>query len=79
MNGRIGGASSSDPTADPNPLLEAYLPRKTWGNCRLLLDSFFDTGTPTSNTATCAQVNASSAEALKAPMYLANQLLLCPW
>ncbi len=68
------GASSSNPTADPNPRLEAYLAAARRGaTVRLLLDSFFDTGTPTSNTATCAQVNAiAQNEALRLQCSLAN-------
>ncbi|MFZ0545416.1 MAG: lamin tail domain-containing protein [Candidatus Promineifilaceae bacterium] len=52
------GASSSSPTADPNPRLEAYLDAARRGaKVRLLLDDFFDTPGATSNLATCAYVN----------------------
>lgn len=54
------GASSSNPLADPNPRLEAYLNAARRGaTVRMLLDSYFDTPSlPTSNAATCRYVQA---------------------
>jgi phosphatidylserine/phosphatidylglycerophosphate/cardiolipin synthase-like enzyme len=51
------GASSSNPTADPNPRLEAYIDAARRGaKVRLLLDEYFDDGGTTSNSATCDYV-----------------------
>jgi phosphatidylserine/phosphatidylglycerophosphate/cardiolipin synthase-like enzyme len=51
------GASSSNPTADPNPRLEAYIDAARRGaKVRLLLDEYFDDESATSNTATCDYV-----------------------
>jgi phosphatidylserine/phosphatidylglycerophosphate/cardiolipin synthase-like enzyme len=56
------GASTSNPTDDPNPRLEAYITAARRGaTVRLLLDSYFDTGNPISNTATCNYVNLLAA------------------
>lgn len=52
------GASSSNPQADPNPRLEAYIAAARRGAAvRLMLDAYFDTGNAVSNTAACAYVN----------------------
>lgn len=52
------GSSTSNAVADPNPRLEAYSAAARRGaTVRLLLDSFFDSGNATSNTATCDYVN----------------------
>lgn len=58
------GAGSSNPAADPNLRLEAYIAAaKRGARVRLLLDSFYDTfGDPRSNWATCAYVNALGAQ-----------------
>lgn len=56
------GASSSNPVTDPNLRLEAYLAAARRGaRVRLLLDSFFDDGGPTSNRATCNYVRHIAA------------------
>ncbi|MCB9446588.1 MAG: lamin tail domain-containing protein, partial [Ardenticatenaceae bacterium] len=53
------GATSSNPTNDPNPRLEAYIAAARRGaKVRLLLDEYFDDGDAASNTATCAYVKA---------------------
>jgi phosphatidylserine/phosphatidylglycerophosphate/cardiolipin synthase-like enzyme len=54
------GAGSSNPIADPNPRLEAYIAAARRGaNVRILLDAFFDDpGSPTSNKATCDYVKS---------------------
>jgi cardiolipin synthase len=52
------GPTNSNPLADPNPRLEAYLAAARRGaTVRLLLDSYFDTPGPTSNQSTCQAVN----------------------
>jgi uncharacterized repeat protein (TIGR01451 family) len=53
------GPSASDPAADPNPRLRAYLEAARRGaTVRLLLDEYFDDiSSATSNQATCNQVN----------------------
>lgn len=53
------GGPGSNPDADPNPRLAAYLAAARRGaTVRLLLDSFFDTvGEPRANRATCVYVN----------------------
>ncbi len=52
------GASSSNPTDDPSPRVEAYIAAARRGaSVQILLDSLFDDGDATSNTATCAYVN----------------------
>ena len=58
------GAGSSNPTRDPNLRLEAYIAAaKRGARVRILLDSFYDTfSDPRSNWATCAYVNALSAQ-----------------
>ena len=68
------GASGSNPTADPNLRLEAYLAAARRGaKVRLLLDSFFDTPGATSNLSTCALVNGIAlAENLNLQCTLAN-------
>jgi cardiolipin synthase A/B len=60
------GSSGSNPQADPNPRLEAYLAAARRGaRVRLLLDAYFDDGGPLGNQATCTRVNAlARAEAL---------------
>lgn len=52
------GATSSNPTADPNPRLEAYINAARRGaRVRLLLDEYFDDDrSATSNSATCDYV-----------------------
>ena len=69
------GATTSNPTADPNPRLEAYIAAARRGaQARILLDSVFDDPTdPRGNTATCAYVNAlASTEGLDLGCKLAN-------
>ena len=69
------GPSNSDPAADPNPRLQAYVAAARRGaTVRLLLDAFFDeAGSPVSNRATCAAVNAIAAqERLRLACALAN-------
>lgn len=58
------GAGSSNPTADPNLRLEAYIDAaKRGARVRILLDSYYDTfSDPRSNWATCAYVNALGAQ-----------------
>lgn len=53
------GATNSNPAADPNPRLEAYIAAARRGaDVRLMLDSFFDDpDSPVGNVATCAYVN----------------------
>jgi phosphatidylserine/phosphatidylglycerophosphate/cardiolipin synthase-like enzyme len=59
------GPSTSNPTDDPNPRLEAYIAAARRGaTVRLLLDSYFDTANPVSNTATCDYVNTVAATEL---------------
>lgn len=56
------GSSLSNPVADPNPRLEAAIAAARRGaTVRLMLDSYFDTGNPISNTATCNYVNTTAA------------------
>lgn len=69
------GASSSNPTADPNPRLEAYLNAARRGaRVRLLLDDLFnDPSSPVSNSATCAYVlSVALAEGLALECELGN-------
>jgi cardiolipin synthase len=64
---KFWGPTSSSPSADPNPRLEAYLDAARRGaRVRLLLDSSYDTpGDARSNAATCAYVSGiASAEGL---------------
>lgn len=53
------GPSTSNPTDDPNPRLEAYIDAARRGaDVQLLLDALFDDDeAPTSNSATCVYVN----------------------
>jgi len=53
------GPTNSNPAADPNPRLEAYIAAARRGaRVRLLLDEFFDdTTSSTSNAAACASLN----------------------
>lgn len=55
-----GTSSSSSPTQDPNPRLEAYIEAARRGaKVRILFDALFDDPTsPTQNTATVAYVNS---------------------
>lgn len=56
------GPSTSNAADDPNPRLEAYIDAARRGaDVRLLLDSFFNDGGPTSNEATCSYVNKIAA------------------
>jgi phosphatidylserine/phosphatidylglycerophosphate/cardiolipin synthase-like enzyme len=68
------GPTNSNPLADPNPRLEAYLAAARRGaTVRLLLDNYFDTPGPTSNQATCEAVNAlAHTEHLNLACALAN-------
>lgn len=66
------GASNSNPTADPNPRLEAYIAAARRGaDVWLLLDeyhvvNYFDPGDPPNNARTCAYVNdLARAEGLR--------------
>lgn len=58
------GAGSSNSVNDPNLRLEAYIEAaKRGARVRILLDSYYDTfSDPRSNWATCAYVNALSAQ-----------------
>ncbi len=58
------GAGDSNPSADPNLRLQAYLAAAQRGaRVRILLDSFYDSfGDARSNWATCAYVNALAAQ-----------------
>jgi phosphatidylserine/phosphatidylglycerophosphate/cardiolipin synthase-like enzyme len=53
------GTTTSNPTSDPNPRLEAYIAAARRGaEVHLLLDAFFDAATsPVGNAATCDYVN----------------------
>ncbi|MCA9918535.1 MAG: lamin tail domain-containing protein [Anaerolineales bacterium] len=52
------GSSTSNPTDDPSLRTEAYIAAARRGaSVQILLDSLFDTGDATSNSATCAYVN----------------------
>jgi cardiolipin synthase len=53
------GPTNSNPTADPNPRLEAYVAAARRGvRVRLLLDEFFDdSASSTSNAAACTAIN----------------------
>ncbi|MCI0393958.1 MAG: lamin tail domain-containing protein [Chloroflexi bacterium] len=69
------GESSSNPAADPNPRLEAYLAAARRGAIvRLLLDEFFDDSSdPLSNFATCTTLNdVARAEGLDLRCALGN-------
>lgn len=69
------GATSSNPTDDPNPRLEAYIAAARRGaDVRLLLDAHFDdSGSPVSNAATCAYVKSiAAAEGLSLECAVAN-------
>ncbi|MBE2220547.1 MAG: lamin tail domain-containing protein [Anaerolineae bacterium] len=69
------GASASNPTADPNPRLEAYINAARRGaRVRILLDEYFDTPSdPNSNAVTCANItNIAAQERLKLTCALAN-------
>jgi cardiolipin synthase len=69
------GSTTSNPAADPNPRLEAYIAAAGRGaTVRLLLDSVFDDpGDPRGNTATCAYVNdLASSESLDVACKLGN-------
>lgn len=69
------GPTSSNPAADPNLRLEAYIDAARRGAAvYLLLDSLFDdAGDPRSNTATCAYVNGIAAsESLELACLLGN-------
>lgn len=69
------GATTSNPVADPNPRLEAYLAAARRGaQVRMLLDAQFDDpADPRGNTATCAYVVAIAAtEGLDLDCKLAN-------
>ena len=60
------GSTSSNPIDDPSPRVEAYIAAARRGaSVQILLDSLFDDGDATSNTATCAYVNGiAQAESL---------------
>lgn len=69
------GSSTSDPSADPNPRLEAYVDAARRGaSVRLLLDSLYDDESdPASNSATCDYVNSIARnEGLSLECALAN-------
>jgi phosphatidylserine/phosphatidylglycerophosphate/cardiolipin synthase-like enzyme len=62
------GATSSNPTADPSPRVEAYIAAARRGaSVQILLDGYFDNPTSaTSNSAACAYLNSiAQAEALE--------------
>ncbi|MFZ1401427.1 MAG: lamin tail domain-containing protein [Candidatus Promineifilaceae bacterium] len=60
------GSTTSNPTNDPSLRTEAYIAAARRGaSVQILLDSLFDDGDATSNSATCAYVNGiAQAEAL---------------
>jgi phosphatidylserine/phosphatidylglycerophosphate/cardiolipin synthase-like enzyme len=69
------GTSSSNPTDDPNPRLEAYINAARRGaKVRILLDEYFDNPADSnSNSVTCANVNEiAQQEGLKLECALAN-------
>jgi phosphatidylserine/phosphatidylglycerophosphate/cardiolipin synthase-like enzyme len=69
------GPSGSDPSADPNPRLQAYMNAARRGaRVRLLLDAFFDDrNDPVSNSATCNHVRRIAlSEGLKLECALGN-------
>jgi len=69
------GPTTSNPTDDPNPRLEAYIDAAQRGaEVRILLDSAFDDpGDVRGNTATCAYVNGlASSEGLDLACKLGN-------
>ena len=68
------GASTSNPTDDPNPRLEAYISAARRGaTVRLLLDEFFDDGGVVSNSATCQYVKTiAQTESLALDCALGN-------
>ncbi len=69
------GPTGSDPSADPNPRLEAYLDAARRGaTVYILLDSYYDDpGDPRGNAATCAYANNIAAyEALHLLCRLGN-------
>jgi hypothetical protein len=69
------GPTTSNPTDDPNPRLEAYITAARRGaTVRILLDSVYeDPGDVRGNTATCAYVNdIATAESLDLGCKLAN-------
>ncbi|MAU01552.1 MAG: hypothetical protein CL608_30815 [Anaerolineaceae bacterium] len=61
------GSTSSNAMDDPSPRIEAYIAAARRGaSVQILLDSLFDDGDATSNTATCAYVNGiAEAELLE--------------
>lgn len=72
---KFWGPTSSNPTADPNPRLEAYIAAARRGAAvRLILDSAFNEPLdPRGNTATCAYVNNIAAnESLDLQCVLGN-------
>ena len=69
------GATTSNPTDDPNPRLEAYIAAARRGaKVRILLDSVYDDpGDVRGNAATCTYVNGiAAAESLNLACKLAN-------
>ena len=69
------GTTTSNPTSDPNPRLEAYIAAARRGaEVHLLLDAFFDAATsPVSNVATCAYANSvARAEGLSLDCLVGN-------
>ena len=60
------GASTSNPTADPSPRVEAYIAAARRGAAvQILLDAYFDSSSATGNSAACAYVNGiAQAESL---------------
>ena len=60
------GSTSSNASDDPSPRVEAYIAAARRGaRVQILLDSLFDDGDATSNTATCAYLNGiAEAESL---------------
>lgn len=69
------GSANSNPVADPNPRVEAYLEAARRGaQVRLLLDAFYDDrNSPVGNGATCDYVRAvASSEKLPIDCALAN-------
>ncbi len=72
---KFWGPTSSNPTDDPNPRLEAYIAAARRGaKVRILLDSAYDDpGDVRGNTATCAYVNGiASSEGLDLACLLGN-------
>jgi hypothetical protein len=60
------GATTSNPTADPSPRVEAYIAAARRGAAvQIMLDAYFDSSSATGNSAACTYINGiAQAEAL---------------